>query len=346
MSKVIVGLDIGFSSVKVVSLERNKDSSKLISLGSIPTPTPGMLSEVEGDLEAVAGNIKKLLSATQISDKDVVAALPESKVFTRVIDDLPYLTDSELTSAIRYAAEEFIPMPVEEVNLNWQVLFRSEKKENKDTRTVVLVIASPKNAVSKYIKVLGMAGIRPSALETETIAVTRSLVGNNPFSPSTLIVQLGATTTDFAAVSKGLIWLTRSISTGGIALTRSLSQHFNFEVSQAEEYKKVYGMSEDQMGGKVFEALKPVADIIVGESKRVIQAFEAKYPQDPIKRVVLSGGGAKMPGLVIYFANNLGLEVQEADPWYSINKDKELVSKLSKDAPSYAVAVGLALRDQ
>jgi len=100
------------------------------------------------------------------------------------------------------------------------------------------------------------------------------------------------------------------------------------------------------MGGKVFEALKPVADIIVGESKRVIQAFEAKYPQDPIKRVVLSGGGAKMPGLVIYFANNLGLEVQEADPWYSINKDKELVSKLSKDAPSYAVAVGLALRDQ
>ena len=344
MSKVIVGLDIGFSSIKVVSLARDKDSSKLISLGSIPTPLPGILSDADTDLEAVSNNIKKLLSATQISDKEIIAALPESKVFTRVIDDLPYLTDNELSSAIRYAAEEFIPMPIVDVNLNWQVLYRSDKK-SKDTKTVVLVIASPKNAVNKYIKVLGMAGIRPKALETETIAVTRSLVGNNPFSPSTLIVQLGATTTDFATVSKGLIWLTRSISTGGMALTRSLSQHFNFEIAQAEEYKKVYGMNEDQLEGKVYDALKPIADIIVGESKRVIQAFEAKYPQNPIKRVVLSGGGAKMPGLVIYFANNMGLEVQEADPWYSIAKDKGLISKLSQDAPSYSVAVGLALRD-
>ena len=344
MGKIYVGLDIGFSSIKVVALSREKDSSKLISLGSIEAPVPGMLSDLDTDLEVVATNIKKLLSATQISEKEIIAALPESKVFTRVIDDLPYLTDNELTSAIRYAAEEFIPMPIADVNLNWQVLFRSEKK-NKDSKTIVLVVASPKNAVAKYIKVLTMAGLHPKALETETIAVTRSLVGNNPFSPSTLVVQFGATTTDFVVVSKGLIWLTRSISTGGMAITRSLAQHFNFEVSQAEEYKKVYGMNQDQLEGKVFEAIKPIIDIILGEVKRVMQAFEGKYPQDPIKRVVLTGGGAKMPGLVIYFANNLGLEVQEADPLYSVIKDKNLISKLAQEAPSYSVAAGLALRD-
>lgn len=344
MGKIYVGLDIGYSSIKAVALSREKDASKLISLGSIPAPVPGMLSDLDIDLEVVAENIKKLLSATQISEKDVIAALPESKVFTRIIDDLPFLTDNELTSAIRYAAEEFIPMPIADVNLNWQVLFRSEKK-NKDSRTIVLVVASPKNAVAKYIKVLTMAGLHPKALETETIAVTRSLVGNNPFSPSTLVVQFGATTTDFVVVSKGLIWLTRSISTGGMAITRSLAQHFNFEIAQAEEYKKVYGMNQDQLEGKVFEAVKPIVDIILGESKRVTQAFEGKYPQDPIKRVVLTGGGAKMPGLVIYFANNLGLEVQEADPWYSVSKDKNLISKLAQDAPSYSVAAGLALRD-
>ena len=104
-------------------------------------------------------------------------------------------------------------------------------------------------------------------------------------------------------------------------------------------------MLEVQLEGKVFEVLKPIADIIVGESKRVIQSFEAKYSQNPIKRVVLSGGGAKMPGMVIHFANNLGLEVQEADPWYSISKEKTLNSKLSQDASSYSVAVGLALRE-
>lgn len=345
MAKIAVGLDIGFSSIKLVSLAKEDKGYKLVSLGAVPTPQPGLVSDSDTDLEAVAVAIKKLFSAAKVESKDVITALPESKVFTRVVDDLPYLSDNELSSAIKYAAEEFIPMPLTDVNLNWQVLMRSDGK-SANTKTVVLVIASPKNVVAKYIKVFGMAGLRPEALETETIAVTRSLVGNNLFSPGTLIVQLGATTTDFAAVSKGLIWLTRSISTGGMALTRSLAQHFNFELVQAEEYKKVYGLSEDQLEGKVYEALKPLMDIIVGESKRVMQSFDAKYPQNPIKRVVLSGGGAKMPGLVIYFANNLGLEVQEADPWYSIIRDKSLAPKLSPLAPSYSVAVGLALREE
>lgn len=344
MAKINVGLDIGFSSIKAVSLVKERDQFKLVSLGSIPSPQPGILSENDTDLEALAGAIKKLFEAARIDQREVIIALPESRVFTRVIDDLPYLNDNELSSAIRYAAEEFIPMSLADVNLNWQVLVRSDGK-NKNTRTVVLVIATPKTAVAKYMKVLEMSGLRPKALETEIIAVTRSLVGNNLFSPSTLIVQLGATTTDFAAVSKGLIWLTRSISTGGMALTRALAQHLNFEMNQAEEYKKVYGLMEDQLEGKVFEGLKPVVDIIAGEARRVIQAFDSKYPANPIKRVVLSGGGAKMQGLIIYFANILGLEVQGADPFFSIIKDKNIASKLSQDAPTYSVAVGLALRE-
>lgn len=344
MGKISVGLDIGTSSIKVVSLERDKEIFKLVSLGTIASPQPGMVSDSDTDLEALANALKKLLAATKIEPKKLVVALPESRVFTRVIDDLPFLTDNELASAIRYAAEEFIPMSLADVNLNWQVLVRSDSKE-KDARTIVLVIASPKHAVSKYLKVLSLAGLMPTALETELIAITRSLVGNNPFSPTTLIIQLGATTTDFAAVSRGLIWFTRSISTGGMALTRALAQHFNFEVNQAEQYKKIYGLTEEQLEGKVYEALKPIIDIIASEGKRVIQAFEAKYPQNPIKRVVVSGGGAKMPGLVVYLANTLGLEVQEADPWYSIAREKSSTIKLSQDAPSYAVAVGLALRE-
>ena len=343
MAKITIGLDIGFSTIKIVALEKGKQSTRLLSLGSIAAPMPGMISDSETDLEVVATAIKKLIAAAKIDGQDFIIGLPESKVFTRVIDDLPYLTDQELTSAIKYASEEFIPMPLTEVNLNWQVLFRS--KDAGQAKTVVLVIASPKNVVAKYVKVLTLAGLRPKAMETEIIAVTRSLVGNNPFSPATLVVQLGATTTDFAAVSKGLIWLTRSISSGGTLLSRALAQQFNFEITQAEEYKKVYGLSHDQLEGKVYGALKPVIDIIAGEGKKAIQAFEQKYPQNPIKRIVLSGGGAKMPGLVPYFANFFALEVQEADPWFFISKDKDLVSKLSKEAPTYSVAVGLALRE-
>lgn len=345
MPKFNVGVDIGFSSIKVVELAFDKNQARLVSLGSIPTPRPGMVSDSDLDLEGVADAIKKLLAAAGIEGKEVITALPESKVFTRVIDDLPYLNDEELSSAIGYAAEEFIPLPLNEVNLNWQTLFRSDPKD-KNARTVVFVVATPKNIVSKYVKVLTMAGLQPKALETEVIAATRSLVGNNLISPSTLIVQIGASATDLAVASKGLVWLTRSITTGGQALTRAVAQQFNFEMTQAEEYKKTYGLLEDQLEGKVFAELKPIIDVIVNESRRVIQAFQTKYPSNQIKRLVLSGGGAKMPGIVIYFANSLGLEVQEADPWFSIAKDKQLAVKLAQDAPSYSVAVGLALRNE
>lgn len=344
MAKISVGLDIGMSSIKVVALVRQQPP-KLLSLGAISAPQPGLASDADVELQKVADTIKKLLAAAKIDTDEVIVALPENKVFTRVIDDLPYLTDQELNSAIRFASEEFIPLPINEVNLNWQVLSRAGKSE-KTGRTVVFVVASPKNIVNKYIQVLNMAGLKPQALETEIIAVARALVGNNPFSPGTLIVQMGATTTDLAVASKGLILLTRSISTGGMALTRTIAQHFNFELSQAEEYKKVYGMMEDQLEGKVYEVLKPIIDIILGEVKRVVQAYDGKHPQDKIKRVVLSGGGAKMPGLVIYLASSLGLEVQEADPWYFVAKEKSVVAKLSQEAPFYSVAVGLSLREE
>lgn len=343
MAKLSVGLDIGFSSIKVVALSQKDNPQKLVSLGSIAVPLPGLASDSDTDLEAVAANIKKLFQAAKIDADEINAALPESKVFTRVIDDLPYLTDAELPSAIKYSSEEFIPLPINEVNLNWQILFRSKEKTG---RTIVFVVASPKNIVNKYLKVFNMAGLKALALETEIIAATRSLVGNNPFSPTTLIVQMGSTTTDFAVVSRSLILLTRSISTGGAALTRAIAAHFNFENQQAEEYKKVYGLLSDQLEGQVFNVLKSVVDVIIDETKRVIQAYQTKNPQNPIKRVVLSGGGAKLPGLVIYFANNLGLEVQEADPWYFVAKDKSLKNKLEAEAPFYSVSVGLALREE
>lgn len=346
MAKVSVGLDIGNSLTKVVALSHHEKPPRLISLGTIATPMPGMNSDADIELEAVAATIKKLFSAAKIEEKDVVGALAESKVFTRVIDDLPYLTDSELPSAIKYASEEFIPLPVSEVELNWQVLYRTKLEKNQTRgKTIVFVVATPKLVVNKYIKVMKMAGLNLRSLETELIAVSRSLVGNNPFSPTSLIMQMDMGTTDFAVVSNGLILLTRSISTGGAALTRAIASQFNFELSQAEEYKKVYGLASDQLEGKVFQALKGVIDVILEETKRVIQAYQTKNPQNLIKRVVLSGGGAKLPGLVIYLANNLGFEVQEADPWYFVAKEKAIKSKLTVEGSLYAVAVGLALKE-
>jgi type IV pilus assembly protein PilM len=339
-----VGIDIGVSSIKIAVLSKNQDTAKLFSIGHIPSPQPGIISEAELDLEAVSASIKKLYEEVNPPTRDVAVALPESKIFTRVIYDLPYLSDDELAQAIRYAAEEFVPMPMKDVNLYYQVIFRSPKKEP-NSRTVVFVVASPKNLIDKYLKVLQNANLRVVAIETEVIASARALVTYNSFSPTTLIIQLGASNTDYAVISEGLILLTRSIATGGNTLTRLIAQNFNFEGVQAEEYKKVYGVLEDQLEGKLYRTLKPVIDVIMTEAKRVILAHEMQNKQRPIKRVVLTGGGARMPGLVRYFAGYLGLEVAEADPWGSVDVDPTLKQKLAAEAPFYSVAVGLALKD-
>lgn len=343
-SSVRVGVDIGFSSIKCVIVSQDQKPPKLLSLGHIAAPQPGIVSDADLDLEAVASAIKSLMNEVKAPTREVVIALPESRIFTRVIYDLPYLSNEELAQAIKYAAEEFVPMPIQDVNLYYQVLFRSDKKAP-NSKTVVFVIAAAKTLINKYLKICQTADVKPIAIETEMIASARSLVGSNPFSPTTLIVQLGALTTDYAIISEDLILLTRSISTGGIALTRAISQTFNFEIVQAEEYKKVYGLLEDQLEGKLFQVLKPIVDVIVNEAKRVIEAHESQNKQRLVKRVVLSGGGASLPGLVKYFTNILGLEVQEADPWYPLTFEPGIKSKLTAEGPAYSVAVGLALRE-
>ncbi len=343
-AQVKIGLDIGFSSIKVAVLSHKDTPPKLLSLGHIATPQPGMASDADLDLEAISQAIKNLLDEVKVPNKEVLIALPESRIFTRVIYDLPYLNDNELAQAIRYAAEEFVPMPIQDVNLNYQVIFRSTQK-GPQSRTVVFVVASPKTLVDKYIQVLKSADCKVVAIETELISVTRALIGTNPYSPTTLIVQLGSSTTDFAVISEGLILLTRSIATGGSALTRAIAQSFNFELIQAEEYKKVYGLLEDQLEGKLFQTLKPVVDIIVAEAKHVIQAYETQNPKQQVKRVVLTGGGATLPGLVRYFTDHLTLEVQEADPWSGVSVEPNLKTKLTSEGPAYSVAVGLALRE-
>ncbi len=339
-----VGLDIGFASIKMAVLSHKEKPPRLISLGHVASPQPGMVSEADLDLEAVSTAIKNLASEVKIPTREVIVSIPESKIFTRVIYDLPFLTNDELAQSIRYAAEEFVPMPMPDVNLNYQIIFRSPKK-TPDARTVVFVVATPKTVINKYLKVLQMAELKPLSVETELLAVNRALVSSNPYSPTTMIVQFGASNTDFAIVSEGLILLTRSIATGGVALTRTISQNFNFEMVQAEEYKKVYGLLEDQLEGKLFTALKPIVDVILLEAKRVIQAHQSQNPQRPVKRVVLTGGGAQLPGLVRYFATALDLETEEADPWVGVAVDQNLKTKLTTEGAAYSVAVGLALRE-
>lgn len=336
------GLDIGSHSLRLVQVDKSKRPYRLLTFAMEQTPKGASLSESTIDWQLLADAIKHLVKDSKVTTNNVVTAFPESLIFTRLVET-PYIDPKTLDSAIRYLAEEYVPIPITDVSLVYQIL----KPGNKQTqeKMEILLIAVPKDLIEKYLKILKLANLKPVAMETEILAVSRSVVGTSPESPTSLIISIGASTTDLAIYTKGIIAFTRSIPTGGSALSKALANELNFDISQAEEYKKTYGLLESELGGKIMLAIKPIFDVVVSEINRAVAFYQRKSPQDQIKRVLLCGGTAKLPGLLIYLAQSLGLEVQVGDPWVFMATDPALTQKLNEYAPDFTVAAGLALKE-
>lgn len=336
----IIGLDIGSHSIKLVELARERNAFSLITAGSIPTPPKALTSNIQADMEALAIAIKKLLKDTGARSRTVNLALPESQVFTRVIE-VPPLSQRELASAIKWEAEQYIPLPLDQVNLDFSVL-----REAKDTTTgkmEVLLVAAPKALIDKYMVIMDMVEMTVAGIETEIIAASRSLVRSTATIKTAMVVSLGAKTTDLAILRSGILTFTRSISAGDEAMSRALMQALGFERSQADEFKKAYGLDKSKLEGKIVTAVKPIMDTILGEMKRALVYYQERYKEDRIDAVVLSGGTARLPGMVVYIAEAMGIEAQMANPWVGIHIDPRFAI-LNNEGPTFAVAVGLALR--
>lgn len=336
----LLGLDIGSHTIKAVQLDHQNGGYRLRAYGLAPAPPKGFESESETDLQALSQAIKDLVTSIRVSTPNVVCALPESAVFTRVIT-LPSLSDKELASAIHWEAEQYVPVPLDEVNLVWEVL----EKSSQTNQMEVLLVAAPKALTQKYLRVLQGAALKPVALETEIVAVSRSLVGEKADAPTSLIISIGAKTTDICVVDRGKITLTRSISTGGAALARAVATNLGFDISKAEEYKKSYGLLEGEMEGKIIAALKPVFDVVLAEIKRALAFYQKEGRGQPIRRVVLCGGSARLPGVVVYLAESLGLETQIGNPWQNVSLEGPNQEALVEEGAVYAIAVGLATRE-
>lgn len=340
-----IGLDLGTSYLKAVELHREPHVlPKLTLYASAPASPNPLTSEAEVDLKRNAEVLKNFFDSFPFSSRLVVAALPESQIFTRVIT-LPRMNEKELKNAMQWEAEQYVPIPLSDVNLDWQVLDNLEANGG-PAQMDVLLIAAPKGVVSRYLKIMQMAGLEVLGVETETLAASRSLVGANAATPTTMVINIGSATTDLAVVSRGALRFTRSVSTGGTALARAISQSLGFDLDQAEEYKKTYGLDETKLEGKVTQAIKPIFDVIVEEIKRSLSFYMTHHKDEKIKRAILSGGTASLPGIIVYLADCLDVEVQLGNPWTFISCPPKFPSnELEEVGPSFAVAAGLALKD-
>lgn len=343
MAETNVGLDLGSASIKVVELTKiGHNKFKLLKSGSIAAPLANLLSDSSIDQEAAAQAIKKLIKDSKITNQEVRVALPESQVFTFIIET-PSLSERELASAIQWEAEQYIPLPLEEVVLDWKILVQGKNASEKNQ---VLLVGSPKKVVEKYQNILDLAGLSPIVLETELIAASRVLLSSVPQLKSLMIVNMGAETTDFSIIHEGMLLFTRSFSTSGIAFTRAIKQTLQLTESQAEEYKKTYGIEEDKLEGKITKTLQPLLELIVNELRKGIGFFGEKYPEQKIEAILLSGGSSLLPGLVPYFARELEIETQIGNPFSFIEIDSKNPPPFNlAESTIYTVAVGLALRE-
>lgn len=343
-AQISVGVDLGSSAIKVVKLERQQanGSIHLSIAASIPVPLGATLSEAAAERETIAVRLKKIFSDMHIGNTQVTIALPEAQVFTRVIE-VPVLSESELESALRWQADQYIPLPLSETTMDFAILTKPKDDKGK---MQVLLVAAPLTVIDRTISLLSKAELEPAAIETEVIAGIRAFTFKELRSQVVMIVDSGATTTNFSIVSSGILLFTHSTALAGEAINRTISSAFNFEHAQAEEYKKVYGLDPQHFQGKVFSAIKPIVDSIVEEIRKSMIFFQDKNSNQSIKSIILTGGTALLPGLVPYIANALAIEVQIGNPWSPpiVADTTSVLTVPPRDMPIFGVATGLALR--
>lgn len=338
------GLDIGATTIKLVSLGSAGGRHVLEAALTYPAPAKGILSDSPFDQEELVQTIRKIVKDANLSSKTVNIALPESQVYTRVIE-MPNLSDKELASAIYWEAEQYIPVPLANLALDWKILKKPQEAET-NAKMNVLLVGAPTLLVEKFQSILTMAGLSINVMETEIISAARVLSFSSTVTiPTTMIVHIGAISTSLAIMQAGTLVFAFSVPVGGTAINRAIASDFGFSVSQAEEYKKVYGMSNKTLGGKIGKATEPILLSVLSEVKKAIAFYNTKYKSDsPIQQIILSGGTAKLPGIDIFFAKNCGIESVIANPW-KILTTQTVPKEILDSAPHYAIAVGLAMRD-
>lgn len=331
-----VAIDIGTYTIKAVHAKSGKTTEILRTLEIFNTLGQSVPGD-EGNIEKLGKILDELFTDNNLPRNDVRIALPEQVVSTKIIS-IPPLSDAELASAIGWQAEQHIPIPVEELSLEYQVLHRPGNKD-KTEKMKVLLVGVRKNVIENYLNAFLYAGIEPVFLETQILSIIRSLQFEID-DPTTQIVAIGSTTMDTAIVHQGQPAFVFSHLNGGQLLSRTIEQGIGLDAKQSEQYKRTYGLDDQQFEGKIRDLLLPSVKIFVGEMNKANQFFVNQYPGDAVQRILLTGGSAQLPGLVQFITSELGLEVLVAAPFTGA------VGEIpTSNHPAFSVCMGLIMKE-
>ncbi len=339
-NKSYLGIDVGTSSVKIVELKKEGGTLRLLTYGFAESIETEGIDWTE-DVKYAAKVINKTLADAGTTTTNVVSALPAFSVFSSIIN-LSSVDKKELASAVHWEAKKVIPLPLEDMVLDWKIVDDEENKKNKDDEKVLLT-GAPKKLVKKYLDIFKEAKINLLSLETETFSLVRALLGNDK--STVMIVEIGSNTTDISIVRNSIPVLNRSIDLGGVTITKAICKSLNIGMNRAEQFKYDLGVDQTKTSDSVIpKTIINTLSPAINEVKYLLNLFQSKNNQK-VEKIVLSGGSSMLPNIDSYLAKVLDMNVIVGDPWSRVSYPVELEPLLKEIGPKLSVAIGLAMRE-
>jgi len=338
-----VGIDIGTSAIKIVHLDLGGEKPVFRNF-AIARLRKGLLQS-SGQVIA-SHQISKILSMaftkSNIKCKNVSFSIPSFSSFISFIT-IPKTFEGELESKIEIEARKYIPVPISEISLGWELIneiggAKSMEVKPQEKKIKVLLMAVSKNVIEKYESIARDCKLNLHSIEVESMSLMRSLVGDDK--RTSLILDIGSRICNILIVAEGSLRGSRNIDVGGGDFSEAIARSLNVDFVRSEAMKKEWGMKESQLSS----IIAPVVERIIQEVKRMLDLYNKKNPTRPVERMILSGGTAKLRGVKEYLEEKIGLEIVLGNPWGSVEYDRSNEQLLQNFKDEMAVAIGLALK--
>jgi len=347
-SKSCIGIDVGTFSIKIVEVSRIGKKTKIENYIRFQVPSEeDSLFKVFGDgnllllSDRVSEIIKALLKKAKIKGKDVFLSIPDFSTFFTSFE-LPSMPMSELPKAIEFEARHHIPLPLSKVTFDWELL-KDKKDFGEIKKRRVLLVAVPNDVVEQYQKLAILCDLNLKGLEAEVFASMRSSIELTESKKPVCLVDIGYTSTTINIVENKLLEQSHSFDISANALNQALVDSLKVTWQEAERMKQDFGLNPNKPS--IFHVLRPQIDAIFKEIENVCHSFYQSRGER-VENIIFVGGAACIPGLKEYFKVFLKKEIKVSNPFRTLNISYPplLEDRLDEIGPSFAIALGLALR--
>lgn len=335
------GLDIGTTGIRIVKLASHDRGKVLQTYAYMPVDRKIAVSDAKPDQQNMAQAVKSLVTKSGIKTKNVAVGLPSSRVFTAVVD-IERLSKEELAKSIVFQADSLIPTPIAESKIDWELLGDSPIDKAK---VEVLLSSVPNNYAEDRLDMLENIGLNVIAFEPDTLALCRSLLGNDSALPQ-MVLDMGSLSSDIILVMNGSPRLTRSIPTGYDSIVKAAMQNLNIDEAQATQFVAKFGLNQQKLEGQIFHAISGIVDMLMSEVDKSIKFFASRYQGSKLDRIVVAGNATTLPEFPVYLSNKFNINVEIGNAWKNVSYSQDRQNELLSISNQFAVAVGLAERNE